>query len=526
MDLVLLLLLLGAIMGLLVSYDLALSTPLFYSFLMSLVLYSVLARLSIPAARSVAWAMLGLWAVIAWYFISQYTYLDYPGKIGFIHKLGKLSGNLAPNWALLRFGRNMWATLLEGGLPFALVLGISSKGRRQRIAAAVALASLGYAVLLTASRGAWVALACAGWLAVLCWLQRRLAWRTWLVLVIGLGVFTLAGVSTVLFIGPEHVPGIRGALGSAASRIVLYGNTLHLLLDFPLTGIGFGDTFALIYSRAILLIQVPFLTYAHDFLLSVWLNHGFLGLLGYGLLLVGLVRLARRGLRQGASALFWGAMLAVLVSLLHGIADATQYDGRGWPMLAFYIQLGLLAANAPQRPIARECSQGRRWCTRLACIFGLLALALIWPVWWGIYQVNRGAILQSRADLAPRLSGSERAGLRTQAASCYRQALDFWPAQIMAQRRLGLLALDEGNYEEALTHLQYAWKADPTHPANSSGLGYAYLWNGQLDAAEALLVSRPGICQELGAWARWRGQRGERALAEYAAGLAGQLCPR
>ena len=465
-------------------------------------------------------AVIGL--LVAWYLVSQYAHMGYPAKIGLIHRLGELGSRLTP--ALVLFSpphRNVWATFLEGGPPLALSLVLSARGRWQRIAAAVALVSTGYALLLTASRGAWMGLLCAGALAAICWGRRALARRSWLWVMVGVATLPLIVVSTVFVLGPANVPGIQGALDSASSRGVLYANAAHLLQDYALTGIGFGDTFALAYSRYILLIRAPYLTYAHDLLLAVWLNHGVVGVLGFIVGCVALYRLLRRGLHQGAPALFWGAALAVLVSSLHGITDATQYEGQGLTMPVFYAQLGLLVASAPERPASRR-GPGRMGAAFALGIFVLLALA--WPAWWGIYLVNRGAVLQARADLAPQLPEAERIPLRAQAAAHYQQALGFWPAQTMAHRRLGLLALDAGDNETARAHLQRAWEADPTHPANAHGLGYADLWSGRLDAAEVLLSGRHNVCQELSTWAWWRRQRGEEALSQYAIELEMRLC--
>jgi hypothetical protein len=53
-----------------------------------------------------------------------------------------------------------------------------------------------------------------------------------------------------------------------ASRLDLYRHSLSLVQDFPFTGIGLGDQFAMVLSRHALLIQVPFLTYPHNTSLS------------------------------------------------------------------------------------------------------------------------------------------------------------------------------------------------------------------------------------------------------------------
>jgi len=526
LDLPLLLLLLGAILGLGVAYDRSLSIPIFRTVVISWLVYAVLARLSSASVRCVAWALLGLWTLAAWYLITQYGHLGYPAKIGLVHRLGQSTGAPWPNLRLFRPQPNAMATFLEGGVPVGMALLLFDKRAWKRMAALVAVVSLSYALLLTASRGAWSGLVCAGLSTGIWSARRRLPGRAWMALVAGAGLLCLVGAGLVIAVGPDWIPGLRAALEYAADRLALQARMFNLVKDFALTGIGLGDTFGLVYSRYVLLIRVPFFTYAHSLLLAVWLGHGLVGVLGFGWLLIAFARLIGRGLRQGASPLFWGAALGVVVSLLHGVVDATQYEGVGWPMLPLYALLGLVAATAPKRLAPR------RW-LRLSwprlSLFGVLALllgVLTWPALSSIYQINRGSLDQARADLAPDLSELERTRLRDEAAARYRLALQLWPGQTISHRRLGLLALDANEFEAAISHLERAYEGNPSHPANVKGLGLAYLWAGRLDQAEVLLQDVPWICEELNTWAWWRGTQGQDDLAAYARLLAERICAR
>ncbi len=518
----LLLLLLGALVGLGVAYDPALSRSLFAALLLSLLLYSLLARLPPSKGRAVAWGVLVVQGLAAWYFISQYAYLGYPAKIGIIHRLGQVTGRLAPNLVFFWPHPNAMATFLEGGIPLAVALALSSRRPLERVGAVLVGASLGYALLLTASRGAWVALVVTAFLAAALWARRRLPARVGLPLALAVLGLALAGLVVLFLLGPDRVPGLRSVLARAASRFTLYANSLHLLRDYPLTGIGLGETFPLVYSYDVLLLQVPFLNYAHNLFLAVWLNHGLLGLLGLLWLLVAFLSLLGRGIREGASPIFWGASLGVVVLLLHGLTDAPQYVDGGWVMPPLYALLGLAVAAGPRRPTTAKA--GRR---RLQMVLpGVLVLPLViltWPLLRATYELNRGAVQEIRADLAPDLTEDEREGLRAAAADHYRAALGAWPEQTMAHRRLGLLALEAGEFEAAVVHLERAWRGDPTHPANRKGLGYAYLWAGRLDEAEPLLRTVPQVRQELETWAWWRAKQGQPRLADYARQMADRL---
>jgi len=518
------LLLLGAILGLGVAYDRWLGIPILCCLVISWLCCAGLARLSPAGARHVAWALLGLWTLAAWYFITQYAHLGYPAKIGLVHRLGQLWGGLWPNVAFFRPQPNAMGTFLEGGVPLGIALLLLERRTWKRAAAVVAVVSLSYALLLSAPRGAWGGLVCVGLLSGVWLARRRLPARTWVVVVAGIGLLLLVGAVFVVAVGPDRVPGIRGVLPSAAGRSALYTNDLNLLKDYPFTGIGLGDTFGLVYSRYVLLIRVPYLAYAHNLFLAVWLNLGLLGMLGAGWLLVVFARLVGRGLRQGATLLFWGAALGVIVSLLHGLVDATQYEGSGWPMVSLYALLGLAVAAAPARLAPKRGFRLRRPWVLLSGALALLLLTVSWPALSSLYQINRGALAQARADLAPVLSEAERIRLRDEAAARYRQALQLWPGQTMSHRRLGLLALDADDFETAISHLERAYEGNPSHPANVKGLGYAYLWVGRLDEAELHLQTVRGICDELNTWVWWRGTQEQHVLAGYAQQLVTRLC--
>ncbi|RMF30576.1 MAG: tetratricopeptide repeat protein [Chloroflexi bacterium] len=191
-------------------------------------------------------------------------------------------------------------------------------------------------------------------------------------------------------------------------------------------------------------------------------------------------------------------------------------------MPPLYALLGLAVATGPRRPGRAKVGRRRLWPILLGLSVLLLAF-LTWPLLRATYELNRGAVQEIRADLAPGLAEGAREGLRSAAADHYRAALEAWPEQTMAHRRLGLLALEAGEFEAAIAHLERAWRGDPTHPANRKGLGYAYLWAGRLDEAEPLLRTVPQVRQELETWAWWRAKQGQQRLADYARQMAERL---
>lgn len=163
---------------------------------------------------------------------------------------------------------NSAAAVAVGALPLALALALSSRREvAQRALWWAGAAALGYGLLLTFSRGAFVALALTLLLALLTLILPRRA-------ALLLALLLVAGAAAALLARPLLAPALEWTL----SRYDLYRNSLYLAQDYAFTGIGLGEPFALVYARYGLLIQVPFLTHPHNLPLAVWMNQGLLGL--------------------------------------------------------------------------------------------------------------------------------------------------------------------------------------------------------------------------------------------------------
>ena len=337
----------GGLVGLWASYDRSLSLPTLLTLLGSIGLYAVLVRA--PAlSRWVAGGVALIGGGLALYFVTQYGHLGYAAETGWHARLGRLTGSLFPPLVLFKPHPNAVATFLVGGMGLSLGLAGEEEGRGRWLWGAVA-AVTGYGLLITGSRGAWLGLAMAGVLG----LARRhpQQGRQLLGAAIGLGIGLALGGFIALQLAPpgEAIPFLSAALDTAHSRLTLYRNSLYLLRDYPFTGIGPGDTFALVYSRYQLLIDVPFLYYAHNLLLSVWLGLGLPGLAGLVWLVVAFYRFVARVERAepaGAGAtLFRGAWLGMTATLVHGLVDSAQFSGAYWTMPLLFALPGLAVAT-------------------------------------------------------------------------------------------------------------------------------------------------------------------------------------
>jgi len=523
LDLPLALFLISALVGLWAAYDRSLSWPLLAALLVSLALYLAITWPNLPAValRRLAWVLLFAQSAVAFYFITQFNHLGYPVKMGFVSRLGRLTGGLFPAWGGFYPQPNALATFIEGGLPLAAGLWWSARERRGRLAAGLAFIVLSYGLLLTASRGAWMAVTACGGLALILWGGSKFPsqWqRVSLFALVGLALMVGVGV---LLIGPMHIPGLASALTRAQDRLELYKNSLHLIRDYPLLGIGLGDTFALVYSKYILLIPYAYLTYAHNLPLSIWLNQGLLGLVSFGWMLLIFYRLFFRQARQGQGPpLFWGTALGVTAMLLHGLTDAPQYADSHWAMPVFYALLGLGMANMRLNDLPVKKPRRRfALATLIVVALGIGSLFLLPDTLYA----NIGAVHHARADLSPSMDSLARQQALDQATRYYQRALEIDGEQPVAHWRLGLIDLNADRFNAAIEHLEIARRALPGHRGIQKALGYAYLWDGQTSQAETLLRPLDEVAQELDTWSWWRGEQDQNQLAEYALQLRSRL---
>ncbi|MFW6116422.1 MAG: tetratricopeptide repeat protein, partial [bacterium] len=291
--------------------------------------------------------------------------------------------------------------------------------------------------------------------------------------------------------------------------------------------IGLGKTFSMIYSRYVLMIQVPFLTYSHNLLLQVWLSQGLTGILAFVWLIVAFFLFVWKTARQQSGTLFAGAWLGVAAILLHGLSDARQYAD-GWTLPSLFALLGLAVAS-------RRGNSGKRGfdgTSRLRkvggiAVVGILAAILVLarrPLTSMAYA-NAGALSQARGELTEGLANGQRSALLKEATRYYEEAIAMDQDNRTAHQRLGMLAMDARRFNEAVGHLEVAHQADPANTTTHKALGLAYTWVGHLDQAAQLLAEVPDIVKELNVWGWWRGTQGEHEQAANAYRVSLRLQP-
>jgi len=417
------------------------------------------------------------------------------------------------------------------------VLVWQARGHR-RLGWALTAVIIAYGLLISGSRGAWSGLV----VAIGIWLLLRFPKQAPQLASLGLGLMVCLFITLyVIFRSGLNISLLDSILDASSSRLILYRNSLALWGDYPFTGIGLGDTFTMLYSRYQLLINVPYLYYAHNLFLSVGLGQGILGLIALIWLLIDFYRFVIRvegiGLNSPSLSIFRAAWLGTTTSLVHGLIDSVQFSGDYWTMPMLFALAGLtIALGRPalaQSEAAQEVNkaskkQNHLWRKGLVAIaIGLaITIAIFWQAIVGAWYANMGAIYQAEADLSPQVDDEARKLITARSVAYFERALDLDPSQPVANRRLGMIALEREDFETATTHLERAFAQEPRNQATLKALGYAYLWTGQLDSAEELFQQvdfQSRLVGELRYWHRWWETRDRPKLSTYAAQMAQRL---
>ncbi len=525
----------SAVLSLSAAYDPSLSRGSVIALVASVGLYFVVAYAGRPRSMSRLIAGLGvLFAVgVAFLFITQFDYQQYPETPAFIQRIGKATTRL-PNLHGPYLHPNGMATLLEMAIPISLALAVSTRRWWLRIVWLLFMLIMLFATVMTFSRGAFIGLAISAvvW-GVLFWMM-RLSGRGRVILG-GLIAVAAVGLIVGLVVVGRRIGPISAAIEAYGTRLELYRNSLYLIRDYAFTGIGLGDTFALVYSRYALLIFVPFLTYTHNLPLAVWFGQGLLGIVSFiGMMIVFYIFIARVIRQTVAGALFYGAWLGVLATLLHGLDDARQYTESPWIMPALFLGMGLAVASgvralkrlADDRKEAGITPPPRSWRVPIAVTVAAVILVVggafvFRDTLRALWYTNLGAQDETRADsfISPDMPDADRATLENSAQDWYQQALAIKPDLANANRRLGNLLVSQGHYEEAVPLLEKAAASESTNPAAIKGLGLAYVWVGRTqEAADTLmrLTNWKDAAQELTTWYTFRKDQGEPLLSTYA----------
>ena len=240
---------------------------------------------------------------------------------------------------------NYVAMYMEPAVAVATGFVLFATATRWRLFGIVWLGITGIALILTFSKGGYVALAA---LAVLV-IAAVPRWR--LPLFVGLAAVALA-LSRVPLVAER----LATLYGSMIARAVIYGATIEMLKQSPILGVGLGGYNYLFRHHQ----PTP---YPHDIWLSMWVELGLLGLVAFVAILgVLLVRGIRRwpAVPRPERAAYWGSLAALGTIVVHGFVDTPYFkndmSAEFWLVAAIPVAIVAAAASSGAKAEARPAN--------------------------------------------------------------------------------------------------------------------------------------------------------------------------
>ncbi|MBI3733166.1 MAG: O-antigen ligase family protein [Chloroflexi bacterium] len=412
-------------------------------------------------------------AALALYFITQRDWAHETVKFEAATEVGIAIGRLIPRAGLHSPHPNIVASVLVVGLLVGLAAAREAAGWGRR-ALAVGLGIIAFGLLMTGSRGSWLALV----LTSLLWgiwrgAKRFGAGGRWLFVIL----VVAAPISAALAIVYAHdflvylFDALVGATDPGTVRLVVWENSIPLVRDYLYTGSGLG-TFPMVYQAYAYVSNGPLIPHAHNLFLQVAIEQGVLGL---SALLYLLGRTALYAFRRGipSARVGRGALWATVALMLVWLVDAPGYGDRAAPFLFVGLSLAYAAWSLEIPPIdpkgfRNPSGLGLSPAADLMALAALSALLILWvggqPL--AAAYANAGALIQTRTELPqladpkhihPALDEARLAADLNTATGLLEQAQAIAPSDRTANERLGAIAWSLGDYEKSKLVLQAAY---------------------------------------------------------------------
>ncbi len=471
------------------------------------------------AQKNQAWLLASLGSFIGVYLLVSHDWDAYPSKIGLITSMGRTIRSILPDFSLERFHPNVLAGAMAILLPYSVAITLIAWLDRNRWQILVGIAFIfasTIGLLMSGARGSWIAILVAA--ALVIW------WRVVRYLVSGrrnrraLFFGSLAVALVVVTVIAAAVPQIADttlsslpSIESGVKRADLYKNSLILINDYPFIGAGL-DNFMMLYSTYALLLHVGFSTHAHNLFLDMTIQQGIFAVFIYlwMLLLMGEAvwrmaanRRKRKRANTDAAAvdkpavrkndkqgiLLVASALSVLILVVHGLVDDSVYGTRMVLLMFIPFSFAVPALINARTPTAKQ--QVRSVLVGLLIV--LLIIAFSWRPVFSLFNSNLAAVRQSKAELAvyqwpdwPVQDAVRNEVDLSASIEGFEKAIELNAGNASAQRRLGQIQLSQGEYAEAVRHLEAAYAQAPWDNSTKQMLGEAYLVNGQVGAGASL----------------------------------------
>ena len=395
---------------------------------------------------------------------------------------------------------------------------------------------ISWAFILTMSRGMWAVLVVAIGIGVM----RKIIVSTSIAGRIRKGIafpvfilIFLGAIITLIYIGPARTVGDTPQSNYGTNtRAELQSRGTYFLADYPITGGGL-NSFPGLYSQYMIMIPFFYFVNSYNLFLDIGIEQGIFGAVVFLFIYLGSVWLVSQIVVNSRSRqtrfLAWLCLLMLSVIIVHGVFYDYLYNGP-FTMLMF-VPVGVTMAVFNSKELEDESSQltnmpfPLREFNSRKLMYGLIFVAIVMVALnirkiRSIWYSNLGAVQMSQAELKDFplnewISPNMLPDLKTAEISLHK-ALQYDPANLTANYRLGLISMLRQDYETAIDYLEIANNGMPDHRGVIKSLGYSYVWIGDMEKAHTYLAQIPETEDELDVYVWWWEEQGRNDLSEKA----------
>jgi O-antigen ligase len=525
--------LLTAVVGVWAAYQPEAAWTKFWLLLTSILFYYLLSRQSVDNLWIVAGivCLLGFGAGI-FFFLSNDWGLQ-PQKFQFLSQIGIAWMRIRPNLGLKT--PNELTGIVVLAMPFSIALTLECWRKKtyfMTLLFGLMAVLILVTILVSASRGAWMALGATAGLWIVWEMTGRLtkrfpdSCRSLFVFSSGLIACLAVGYIWTSVHGRLNQIAIGEANASITDqRFHLFWSAIELIKDVPFTGNGLNG-FPGLYSSYIAINPNYIKGSSHNLFLDASLEQGILG----GLMLLwiycgSIFWLATRPFPTAHPTLRKAILASLLIITFHSLVDDIVYLTMYIPLLFFMpgMAVGLKFSTCPDPGVIRwQRSRLQRLAVPMLLTFGLLLIGLMIfrkPLLSALYT-DLASVGMAKIELSNFPTGfwddGQQANLLSPVEVLFNKAVTYEPANPHAHYRLGLIAMLKRDFPTAVDQLEVAILSDPDHRGIIKALGYAYLWNGEYAAAHSLLSRIPESNQEIGIYTWWWSDQNRPDLAANA----------